>query len=123
MASRMQLEVRVKFVQAIGQLSHSRFSNRTTWVTLAVLIAVALAVCGIMLRPWAGPLFGGAVLAVCSHPLHQRIRRRVGNRTISAALSVSIICLVLLIPLTLTAVAISKEIGRGYASLETTTLN
>src|ERR1051326_7881833 len=100
-----------------------RPSARTVWVTLGVLMAGALSLCFVILRPFLGPIFGGAAMAVVSFPIHQRIRGRVTNPTLAAGFSTVVICLAFVTPFTLMAMSVSKELEHTYNVLRREGLN
>jgi predicted PurR-regulated permease PerM len=107
----------------IEQLTSVQPPGRSARITLALLIVASLTFCFIMLRPFAGSLFAGAALAVALYPFHRRMHQRITNQTVCAILSTAVACLAFLLPLTLIALTISKELESAYAALGPGTLN
>ena len=50
------------------------------FVTLLIVLALALYVCWLMLQPFANVLLWAGVLAVVFYPMHRRILERMGVR-------------------------------------------
>jgi predicted PurR-regulated permease PerM len=94
-----------------------RDSRTTVRATLAALLLLALVLCFLMLRPFAGALLSAVVVAVVFHPVHLRVRRHVSNRTLAAGLSTAIILIGFLTPLVLLVVNLGRELHQMYTAL------
>lgn len=84
---------------------------------LLVLTAIALALCYLIFRPYAGPVLLSVVIAVVFYPLHIYFCRRLRSPNSSALLSTLIALLVTVVPLVLLGLAISNELSSVYQSL------
>ncbi|HEY8462352.1 MAG TPA: AI-2E family transporter, partial [Blastocatellia bacterium] len=81
------------------------------WLALLALTAVALYVCWLMLLPFVNVLAWASVLAILFHPIHKRLVAITKRPSWSALLSTLIVIAVIVIPMTLLTVVVSKEIG------------
>lgn len=84
---------------------------------LLALTAVALYLCYLLFRPYAGPVLLAVVIAVVFHPLHSYFRRRFKSPGSSALVSTLITLAVTVVPLVFLGVAISNELAGVYQSL------
>jgi predicted PurR-regulated permease PerM len=92
-----------------GKWSH----ERTQSLVLFCATVVAVVLCYLLVHPFL-PAFAWAVaLAVVAHPLHVRIRRLIRYRTLAAAVSVTIVVVLLVVP----AVFIASELTREVSAL------
>ena len=80
-------------------------------VTLGIVLALALYVCWLMLRPFVNVLLWAAVLAVVFFPLHNRIRDRLGSATGAAIISTLLVIVLILLPVTFLTVAVVRELA------------
>jgi predicted PurR-regulated permease PerM len=92
-------------------------SPRGVWVTLAILLAAAGYFSFLVLRPFAGPLTAGAVLAVLFFPLHEWILRRIRRPSLAALLSTAIIVVAFLVPLVFVISIVVQELRDVYQTL------
>lgn len=90
---------------------------------LALLIAVSLAFLWIML-PFGGAVFWGAVIAIVFTPVYLRLLRRWPGRPTRAALvTLSLVVLIVVLPLTLLTGMLVKEGAALYQRLQSGELN
>lgn len=73
-----------------------------------------------LIRGFMVPIFWAVVLAILFYPLHQRLLRALGDRaSLAAALSVVAIVLLVILPLALIGVAVSREAAALYERIAT----
>ena len=77
------------------------------FVTLLIVLAIALYVCWLMLQPFFNVLLWATVLAVVFYPMHRRVRARTGRPSVAAALSTLLVIVFILLPVTFITVAVS----------------
>jgi len=83
--------------------------ERTLILVLAAVTVIFLYLCYSMAAPFAAPLAWALALAVIAYPLHEWLTKRLGGRpSISAALTVLVVAILLIGP----AVFVASEIGR-----------
>jgi predicted PurR-regulated permease PerM len=88
------------------------------WITVAVLLAVLLAVWQII-RPLAVSLLWAGILAFLLYPLQQNLTRRLGNRPgIAAGLLTGLTPVAIFVPLTLLGLAFAAQISALTQSIE-----
>lgn len=96
-----------------GRWSH----ERTQSLVLFVATGFAVLLCYALIHPFL-PAFAWAVaLAVVAHPLHVRIRRLLPYRTLAAALSVTVVVVVLVVPALFIANELTREVYALSAKL------
>ena len=81
------------------------------YVTLLIVLAIALYVCWLMLQPFFNVLLWAAVLAVVFYPMHRRILERTGRPTFAAAVSTLLVIVFILLPVTFITVAVVRELS------------
>ena len=90
-------------------------------VALGIGIALLIAACLVILRPFFGPILWAVILAVTAWPVFLRIRTKLSGRTAWASLATSLlITLFCLIPLTYAAVMTAhafKPVSQLFADL------
>ena len=90
---------------------------------LILLLLVTLAFLG-LIRAFLLPLFWAATLAIIFHPVYQRVRTLLGNRTtVAALLTLSMILVSVILPLFLVGLAVAREAVAFYQRLETGQIN
>lgn len=88
------------------------------FVTLFVLLGIALYVCWLILQPFFNVLLWAAVLAIVFYPMHRRIRERTGRPTPAAALSTLLVVVLILLPVTFITVAVVRELSQAAAAFQ-----
>ena len=88
------------------------------FVTLLIVLALALYVCWLMLQPFANVLLWAGVLAIVFYPMHRRILERMGRATPAAAISTLLVVVLILIPVTFISVAIVRELSGAPTHLQ-----
>jgi predicted PurR-regulated permease PerM len=86
-------------------------------VCLLGLAAVALYLCYLIARPFLAPLFVAVMIAIVFHPLHLKISSLVRSPNVAAAISTTVVLLVVTIPLVLFGISISNELSDVARSL------
>jgi predicted PurR-regulated permease PerM len=89
-------------------------TTRAAWITLAVLLAVAAALCFVVLRPFIKPLLTGAVLAVVFFPLHAWIRKRVPGASRAALLTTIVVVVVFLAPMVFLVSIVIQQLRSAF---------
>lgn len=78
---------------------------------LLVLVAVAVGyLCYLMAAPFLVAISWAAVLAIVVDPLHERLAVRVGRRSVSAAITCVLTVLILLLPLAVIIILVTRSI-------------
>ena len=88
------------------------------FVTLLIVLAIALYVCWRMLQPFFNVLLWATVLAVVFYPMHRRVRARTGRPSLAAALSTLLVIVFILLPVTFITVAIVRELTGAATGLQ-----
>jgi predicted PurR-regulated permease PerM len=88
-------------------------------LALLALTVLALLLCYLIARPFVSSLAWATALAVVGWPLHRRIARRVPWPSASAALSVTTIALLLIVPSALIIPSVVDEALAGYRLVRT----
>ena len=92
-----------------------------TFLLLAAT-ALALYVCYLLLRPYAGAVLFASVVAIIFHPLHKKVTQKIiRSANISALVSTALTFLFSVVPLTLLLMTMSQELGGLYQSLKANT--
>jgi predicted PurR-regulated permease PerM len=89
------------------------------FITLFVLLAIALYVCWLIVQPFFNVLLWAAVLAIVFYPMHRRIRERLGKPTPAAAVSTLLVVVLILLPVTFITVAVVRELSHAAAAFQT----
>ena len=84
-----------------------RFGAR--WIGLLAATLIALYVCWRMAQPFVEVLLWATVLVIVFYPVHARILQRLGRPSTAAILSTLLVVVVMLAPLTLITIAITRE--------------
>jgi predicted PurR-regulated permease PerM len=82
---------------------------------LALIAATMLAVylCYRLVQPFLPALAWGLALAVIAYPIHKAICRRIPNATVSAALSVAVVAVVIVAPAVFVVQQLVRQAGAG----------
>ena len=89
--------------------THSRALDRTTFLLLLVALTLALAV---VVAPFIGAVFWGAVLALMFEPLYKWLLRRMPKRpTLAAILTLALILFIVILPLALVTASLVQEVA------------
>lgn len=87
------------------------------WIAVLVAIAIALYLCWLMLRPFAGVLEWATVLVIVFYPIHRRLAKRIKRPGLSALLSCLLVILIVILPLTFLIVALADELTKVVPNL------
>ena len=86
----------------------ARALDRNAFLILLALLTVALAA---IIWPFYGAVFWGAVLALLFEPLYRKLAARLRNRrTLAALVTLSVILVMVILPLTLVAISLVQEL-------------
>jgi predicted PurR-regulated permease PerM len=88
----------------------------TTWFLIAVA-GVALYLCYRLAEPFLNPIFAAIVLAIVFYPLHARIESWIPRPNVAASISTILVMLVVAIPAAVVGIAVTRELGDLYQSL------
>jgi len=92
-------------------------------VFLLVVAGLTIAFCWVIL-PFYGAVLWGSALALLFEPLYVRFLRRMkGRRNLAALATLAIILLVVILPLTLVAISLVKELTTLYQLVKTGQVN
>jgi len=86
-------------------------------ICLLSLAAVSLYLCYLIARPFLGPIVIALMLAIVFYPLHSRALRFVHNPSGAAALSTTLVLLIVTIPIVLLGISVSGELRGVVQSL------
>ena len=96
-------------------MNYPELQNKTF---LLLLIVVTLAF-GWVLWPFSGAVFWGAILALLFAPLYRKLLRGLGYRRTIAALLTLLLCLVIVIlPLSVIAASLAREVAMVYQRIQ-----
>ncbi|MEP7364952.1 MAG: AI-2E family transporter [Acidobacteriota bacterium] len=90
-------------------------------ITLLILLAGTIYASYLVVRPFAGSLLMGGLLALVFLPVHQRIQKGVSGPTLAPLLSTALMLLVIVIPLAFLIVLVSDELRQAYTAARTAT--
>lgn len=102
-------------------MTKSSLMHDRTFHYLLIVVSVAFAW---VLLPFWGAVFWGAILAIIFAPVHRRILTRVGGRrNVSALLTLLIVLLLVILPMTLIAASLVQEGANLYQSMRSGNLD
>lgn len=87
------------------------------WIAVLVAIAIALYLCWLMLKPFAGVLEWATVLVIVFYPIHKRLAQRIKRPGLSALLSCVLVISIVMLPLTFLIAALADELSRVVPDL------
>ena len=85
-------------------------SNQVRFIATLAAIAIALYLCWLMLRPFIAVLAWATVLVIVFHPIHKKLAQRIKRRGLAALLSSTLVILIVVLPLTFLAIAVTNEL-------------
>lgn len=91
-------------------------SRRAARITLAVLLAIALGLCVVVVWPFAASIIGAVVIAIVYYPLHLQLARRI-KPSWAAFLSTLLVLVAFLVPFALLITTLTQELRSAYQSL------
>ena len=86
-------------------------------VFLVGLAAVALYLCYLIAKPFLGPILIAVMLAIVFHPLHARMQLFFRRPSVAAALSTTLVLLVVTIPIVILGISVRRELRTVVQSL------
>ena len=95
--------------------------GRNAFLILLAILTIALAA---IIWPFYGAVFWGAVLALLFEPLYRKLAARLRNRrTLAALVTLSVIVVMVILPLTLVAISLVQELTAMYQRVKTGQVN
>jgi predicted PurR-regulated permease PerM len=91
--------------------------KQITGLALIAVTAVLLYLCYRLALPFLPALAWALALAVAAYPLHKRIERKIKNRSLAAAASVSLLAIAVVVPIIFVGREIVREASRNAAGL------
>ena len=99
----------------------ARALDRNAFLILLAVLTVALAA---IIWPFYGAVFWGAVLALLFEPLYRKLAARLRNRrSLAALVTLSVIVVMVILPLTLVAISLVQELTAMYQRVKTGQVN
>jgi predicted PurR-regulated permease PerM len=86
--------------------------------TLLLGTAIVLALCIGIALPFFPALTWAVVFAIAARRMHERIERRVGNRSLAALISVVIVAIVIVGPIVWISIQVSQEVRDGLTRIQ-----
>jgi predicted PurR-regulated permease PerM len=86
-------------------------------VCLLALAAITLYLCYLIAKPFLVPLVIAVMLAIVFHPLHLKIRKWFGNSNAAAAISTTLVLIVVAVPLVVVGITVSRELSAVLQTL------
>jgi predicted PurR-regulated permease PerM len=93
-------------------------NKQVRWWLLLFVTAVALYLCWLMVKPFAGVLAWSTVLVIVFYPVHQRLASKTRRPALSALLSCVLVILTILVPVVLVTIAVLREFSGAAQSLQ-----
>jgi predicted PurR-regulated permease PerM len=91
--------------------------NRATSVFLLCLTLIALYGCYLLVAPFFKAILFASVVGILFYPVHSRIHRRIGNKTVAALLTTLIVILLIVFSSVLLGRALAAGVHEIYDSL------
>lgn len=91
--------------------------ERVLLLVLAAATVLLIYLCWLLARPFLAPLAWALALGLVARPVHVWIARRVGNRSLSAALATTVIALVIIAPAAFVAHQLAREASAGLTAV------
>jgi predicted PurR-regulated permease PerM len=92
--------------------------NDARWLALTAVVAVAVYLCWLMLKPFAGVLAWATVLTIIFFPAHKYILRKTKRPALAAALSSILVIVAVLLPLALISAAVIAEVAGAQQTIQ-----
>ena len=93
-------------------------NKQIRWWLLLFVTAIALYLCWLMVKPFAGVLAWAAVLVIVFYPVHLRLVRKTQRPALSALLSCVLVILTIMVPVVLVTIAVLREFSGAAQSLQ-----
>lgn len=88
------------------------------FVTLLIVVALALYICWLMLQPFLNVLLWAVVLTIVFYPMHRRIRARLHGPSSAAAASTLLVIVLILLPVSFITITVVRELSGAATQLE-----
>jgi len=93
-------------------------SKNIRWWLLLFVTAIFLYLCWRMLVPFLGVIAWATVLVILFYPVHKRIAKRLNRPSLAALISCFLVILIILVPITLIALAVFNELANALQSAQ-----
>src|SRR5687768_18436718 len=93
-------------------------NKKIRWWLLLLVTTLALYLCWLMVKPFAGVLAWATVLVIVFYPVHRRLVRKTKRPALSALLSCILVILTILVPVALITIAVVRELSGVGQSLQ-----
>jgi len=93
-------------------------NKQIRWWLLLLVTAIALYLCWLMVKPFAGVLAWAAVLVIVFYPVHQRLVRKTRRPALSALISCVLVILTILVPVVLLTIAVLREFSGAMQTVQ-----
>ena len=111
--------MRLKAIRDVNDNPRMKDRNKQVrWWLLLFVTAIALYLCWLMVKPFAGVLAWAAVLVIVFYPVHQRLVRWTKRPALSALLSCVLVILTILVPVVLVTIAVAREFSGAAQSMQ-----
>lgn len=91
--------------------------DQARWLAVLAVTGIGLYLCWLMLKPFIGVLEWAIVLVIVFHPVHRRLTKKIGHRSLSALLSCLLVILVVVLPLILLTIGVAEELAKVVPNL------
>jgi len=91
--------------------------KQTAVASLLGLAAIALYLCYLIAKPFLAPLMIAVMLAIVFHPFHSKIRGFLRSPNAAAAISTTLVLIIVVIPLVVLGISLSGELSAIIQSL------
>ena len=95
-------------------MNFSRFKNLTFFVALILVSGVLIYI----LRPFVYPILWAAIIAGIFYPAYNKIKSKINNANISSLITIILVFIIIIVPVTLLSGLIVKESSDIYDSLK-----
>ena len=93
--------------------------EQARWLAVLALTGIGLYLCWLMLQPFVAVVEWAIVLVIVFHPIHKRLASKTRRRGLSAFLSCALVVLLVVLPLCLLGIAVTKELTQVVPNLRT----
>jgi len=91
--------------------------DQARWLAVLAATGIGLYLCWLMLKPFIGVLEWAIVLVIVFHPVHRRLKSRIGYRGLSALLSCLLVILIVVLPLAFLTITVAQELASVVPNL------
>lgn len=92
--------------------------DRVLVIVLAIVTAVVLIGCIVILAPFLPALTWAVSLVVVAYPLHRRVRKRITNPNVASVISVAAVAAGLIAPTVFVGFHVTRQVAEGASDFE-----